>query len=771
MVEYQHQSLITIHRSLITSRDFYGAIASGVIVTGFCLLLLWHDPLLFWNDDYQISVLPVFADVARSWSEGHLPLLSPYSWVCSNLAGEFQYGTFSVFVNAAVILIWKFPLSFPQQAAALSMVHLFVLAAGAFLLARDRILSVALSTMVALVAALNGWIICWGATDWFGALGAFAWLPWAWWGLERSLDQTRSKWRFLWPAPFVYLLIAGGFPYTVLMLGLLAAWLIIKSLGETRVLSSIWPLLLGLFLGLGLAAPAWLALLDYIHGSARQAQPASAHFQWLVPFAALPGFILPCWTVNWMDFSSRLTPHTASELACGLVPPVALLAALIVHGRALVRQIKWELVLLVLVLVLAMVPTINVFRWSFRWLPFFHLVLALCAAEALRLSVPRRGWFTKPGTVGFVLISIVAIIMLATGAGGFFAFPFTWIMLALAAMWAATEALVGRDSVEPSRRNSARQSLALPVFSEWTPPVLTLAAFLATYLCIPTNPGVPKYNLSETLMNAAPLDPSRLYLSVYPPPEFAYRIEEAPGTVGQVVRLGSTSMWGGVRLINGYSPIRPAGVAREFGAEIHGEIDPGIADYLLGWQAGPAGRLAQLGIDGILVAKQIALVPKPESEWTLAFSSEEGRVYHRRGEPSPRIRSLISIDSRPNEQFAPASIKVIDNSRNRVEAEVSVPANGKPALLTFSRPYFRGYQAMVGGHALPVTSFRGLSPLVELPPGTNGQLILRYRPWWLVAGSATAVACATVCLAGLALGWRGGARRIVPKSNNAVTIS
>jgi hypothetical protein len=38
--------------------------------------------------------------------------LSPYSWVCSNLAGEFQYGTFSIFVNAAVVLIWKLPTIF-----------------------------------------------------------------------------------------------------------------------------------------------------------------------------------------------------------------------------------------------------------------------------------------------------------------------------------------------------------------------------------------------------------------------------------------------------------------------------------------------------------------------------------------------------------------------------------------------------------------------------------------------------------------------------------
>src|SRR3954465_2240034 len=118
--------------------DWFGASIAGLVIIVFSFLLLWHDPLVFWNYDYQLSILPVFADIARSWNEGQLPLLSPYSWVCSNLAGEFQYGTFSVFINAVVVWIWEFPLTFPGQGAALSISHLFVLAAGAFLLARDR---------------------------------------------------------------------------------------------------------------------------------------------------------------------------------------------------------------------------------------------------------------------------------------------------------------------------------------------------------------------------------------------------------------------------------------------------------------------------------------------------------------------------------------------------------------------------------------------------------------------------------------------------------
>ncbi len=643
----------------------------------FCGLLLWHDPAIFWNDDYQISILPVFADVARSWSEGHLPLLSPYSWVCGNLAGEFQYGTFSLFINAAVVLIWKLPLAFAGQAAALSLAHLFVLAAGAFLLARTHGLTNSLATMVALVAALNGWIIAWGATDWFGALAAFAWLPWAWWGMERALDPARSRWRFLWPTPFVYLLITGGFPYTVLMLALVAAWLALKSLGTTRRLASLWPLLLGLALGLGLAAPAWLALLDYVHGSARgESANAGAHWQWLVPPTALPGLVWPAWTVPWTDFGNRSLPHAAVELACGTVPPLALLAGLFLLRGEFVRRRKWELGLLALVLAIAMLPSANVFRWSFRWLPLLHLVMALVAAEALA-------------------------------------------QFRLAEFW--------------------RWLLTGSVF----------ASLLATYLLIPTNVGVPKYAFSQSLTKAEPLDPTRLYLSVYPSPEEAYRLRNHPTPVGQVTRPGSTSLWAGVRLINGYSPIRAAGVGPAWTFYTHGEIDPGVAEYLLQREAGPGGLLEKLGIDGLLVDRAMTWAPRPASAWRLAHEEVEGRVYERVGAP---IGPLHAIDL-PNEKSPAVTIRLVSDARQKIVAEVAVAAGEGSAALVFARPFFDGYHATLDGQKIAVESYRGLAPLIRLPAAAHGRLTLVYWPWWLVAGGALAgfSFLAMLVAAGLAL--------------------
>jgi hypothetical protein len=787
-MEFGSQPRITYRYSLITRyKNVLEALGAGALVVVFCFVQLGNDPLFFWNDDYEISILPVFADVARSWSEGNLPLLSPSSWVCGNLAGEFQYGTFSVFVNAAVVWIWKFPLSFPQQAAALSMTHLFVLGMGGYLLARGRNLSSPLSIMVALVTALNGWIICWGATDWFGALGAFAWFPWTWWGLERALDSRRGRWRFLWPAPFVYLLVTGGFPYTVLMLVVLVIWLSLKfatanssspavrrdesvrsatgrircgeladfgeSLGQTRRLFSIWPLIVGLVLGFGLSSPAWLALFDYVRGSAREVQDSSTHFQWLVPAGALPGFILPNWTVKWADFSTRLLPDTATELACGLVPPIALLAGVAMRGRVLIRQIKWELGLFVVVLIISMLPSVSVFRWSFRWLPFLHVTLALCAAEALRLldcqkdEVIRRAEkprifplsaVVSPGLLGVALVSLAIVASLLFRTSGEHAFPFVWTSLGIAAAWAILE------------RTGLR---------EWVPAIITFASLLATYLCISPNGGVPKYNLAQELTKSAPLDRERLYLSVYPAPEFAYRLEKKPEPFGTTLRIGSTSMWSGLHLLNGYSPIRPSGVAREFDFAVHGEIAPEVGYWLLEHEGGPDGKLARLGVDGIIVANEFGWDPQPGTEWKLTVATEEGRVFHRRVGALAPVRSVNAIDSRPGEHFVSAQVSRIVNGRNQLLADVTVPPNGGPALLTISRPFFNGYRAKIGAVPLKVSSYRSLMPTVEIPAGLSGRLAFVYGPWWLLLGGAISAVSLLVMivsvLVALNRGWRG----------------
>ena len=208
-------------------------------------------------------------------------------------------------------------------------------------------------------------------------------------------------------------------------------------------------------------------------------------------------------------------------------------------------------------------------------------------------------------------------------------------------------------------------------------------------------------------------------------------------------------MWAGLRFVNGYSPIRAAGVAREFATSIHGEINPEVGSHLLNDQAGRDGQLALMGVDGIVVAREVSITPQPSSEWELVVSTDEGNVFHRRSAPFSRVRSVTSIDSRPNEEFVLATISRINDSRNFVDADIDVPAGGRSALLTFSRPYFRGYKARIGDQKLAITSYRGLFPILEVPAGTHGRLTVAYRPAWLLWGGGGAAVSGLIVLLGV----------------------
>ena len=48
-----------------------------------------------------------------------------------------------------------------------------------------------------------------------------------------------------------------------------------RSSDQTKSLITILPMLIGVALGFGISAPAWLAVFEYVHGSARETQPAN----------------------------------------------------------------------------------------------------------------------------------------------------------------------------------------------------------------------------------------------------------------------------------------------------------------------------------------------------------------------------------------------------------------------------------------------------------------------------------------------------------------
>src|SRR5207247_10186727 len=172
------------------------------------------------------------------------------------------------------------------------------------------------------------------------------------------------------------------------------------------------------------------------------------------------------------------------------------------------------------------------------------------AEEGLEL----RPGSSSPATAAFGLVVLTAIAMFVLRATGTYAFPLTWILLGLAGIWWLATLWL-RDSE----------------FQKWGPVVITFLAFLATYFYIPTNCCLQKYNFSQDLLKPAPLDPRRLYLSIYPWAELTYCVANKPQPVGHVLRPGSTSKWAGLHVINGYRPNRAARVGEKSAARIDGK--------------------------------------------------------------------------------------------------------------------------------------------------------------------------------------------------------
>jgi hypothetical protein len=686
---------------------------AGLAVVVICLLLLWSQPQFFWNDDYQMTFIPVFEDVNRAWRTGEWPLLTQSSWVCGNLAGEYQYGTFSVFINLCIVALWSLGLSLPGKAAAFAIVHEFVLAAGAFTLARSRGIAAPLATLVALVAALNGWIVCWGATNWIAGLTSFAWLPWAWWALERAAAPTGRGWHVALAAVFIDLALTAGWPFTTLMLLLITAWLAARCLAAGTGLRPLLPLAAAWTLGGLMALPAVWMLVEYVRGSARATAGTVLNWTWVVPPAAWPGMLMPTAPTQWSSFYAD-TKHLPLELANGLAPLVMLVTSLVTRGRRWSRSLGWWLGLLGLLVALSMLPSAGVFRWSFRWLPLLHLVLALAAAEAWSVedgTTGRENRWRHCGGLVAVVIGIGYLALCGWSLPEFDRHAFDLALIATA--WAGLgAAAAGR-----------------PVVQAWLPAGVVAAAVLSLFLRVPSNLAVPVFPFDESFLDAAPLDRERLHMSLYVEEDLP-TTRLRPGAIGQAFRPGNSAMLAGIRMINGYSPIHPRGIGTMLRFETHGQMFPEAVQWAFAHGAGPGDVLAVIGVDALIVTKYAAgLGSLPAGEWDKVWSGDEADVYHRRG-VAGRTAAIVTRDAPADRP--PARLPLLVDSRH--QAAIDLPVADGDRLVVFPRPWYPGWQATLDGQPLVTTAYKNVAIAAAVPSDSAGRLEILYRPTGFMLG-------------------------------------
>jgi hypothetical protein len=584
-----------------------------------------------------------------------------------------------------------------------------------------------------------------------------------------------------------------------------------RIVARSRRLLSLWPVPAVWLIGMGLSAPAWLMFLEYLPHAMRTQGGAGlwTSLTWSVPLGSLPGLILPNTVADWQVFGNNLKPHVCIELAGGLVPVVILLACLWHGGRACLRALRWDWALCGLLLLIITSPAIGNFQYSFRWLPLFFLTLGLLSARALawmrdegretRGEERERKAECKPaiscpnlGRIAFFLLvfvwlrtvlcyTVLAEVLLPVGLG----------LVVLALVWWKVDAY--------SQRGAWLRG-AMPVI------VVFLSCWSACVSCVPFS-EVAEWQISENIRQPGTLDPAIRYLSVHSLHDIFEIDDTRPGErwsgKGAGLYLGNTAAYAGLDFVNGYSPLMPLGLQQLFNWEVHGSFhDAADARRILISETGPHGLLQLMGVDGLVVADRFddyrgALA---SNGWREAARVQGGTVYHRSGPASPRVRAIEQAELIPDRfeagkrllthgqqpvpsillasiadcrsqiadlkakhlqicnlqsaicnpaRFASARVTLVEESRHSAVAEVVSPAGEGEILVVFSRPWFPGYQAVCNGEPVPVEIFDLILPAVRLPAGTNGPVVLEYRPGSFVLGCR--IAATTAALVGLCL--------------------
>jgi hypothetical protein len=729
-----------------------------------------------------LNNLPDLWDIARAWSEGELPLLSRSAWRGGALEGEYPSGVFAPLPTLCALVAFRLGFSLPLAAALLASVHLAVLAAGTFRLARMRGLAADGALLTTLIASLSGFTFIYGGRIWTPCLVGFAWLPWFWWAQERSLDEGRGPARFVWAGVFLALIVTGGWHFTVLMAGILSVWLALRTWarrkaplrpGEEIPLTPdpspqrgqgrqrrLWPLAAAWAVGLGLSAPAWLMFLEYLaHTTRGRGDQVWFSDHWMVSPDNLPNLIFP----HFISFSPVYhgSPHMGIELAGGLVPLVILLAALFGRGPAVFRTLRWECGLCAVAFLLMTSPSFGNARFSFRWLPLFFLALAMLAAQTLallRAQPEARGPnATAPNLGAWCFFLVLAVwcrgLMLALGpmrmlSGLAIAF------LVASLVWLRIEKGCAADSF-PRR---------------WAASAMVLATCWLSYAVCAPFLEIARWQISERIREPAPLDPSVRYMSLYTRHDLwdddRFRVFQPSKGIGEELYVGNTAMYAGLDFVSGYSPMGPAGIEEVLPFRDQGFSEPKAVARILEVETAPGGLLDLLGVDGLVVAERFGKHRETlrEHGWEEVARVEGGLVFHRKGKRSSRVRSVTraeacsdraevqarlqrkhagpvplilldkGINGNPrNVSFAPARLTAFEETRNAAAVEVASP-DGE-ALIVFSRLWYPGYRAFLDGKQVPVELADLMLPAVRIPAGTEGRLVLEYRPRTLILGA------------------------------------
>jgi hypothetical protein len=587
------------------------------------------NPRFYFVDDYQLFFMPLFGEIARLIKSGTWPLMTEHSWFGGAVLGNYECAIFNPVSLALYLFIDAAFSDLSRAAAFFSLSHLAILAVGCFFLLLELGCRRGEAAVGALTASTSTWTLYWSATGWVSALVSLSWLPFAFLFLARAASERRAIVPAAllsglvlvsgWPIGNVALFVIGG------SVGLAAAVIERSPVRAARVAVA---LALGLCLALPAILPTWYLLENGVRILSRAADD-----QWQAPLKGLLTFGFPSFLAVWKgwDFQYRFLPSPPMFYAGWFLPLVLVNA----RWRALLAGGDWRgwslAFLAVAFLLLAMSPTLGQLRWSFRWIPEFHLVLVLLTfwviAGERRLDRTSEASPLIASSVGVTLFVFVLAVQNSSTLWLRHSL-FLLAVLALIALWQAFPA--------------HRERTQLTIFAGGH--VAILAAIIVVW---PGNGAVRDWGMpaSKSFYAAhaerAPIRQLFLFSPAVGP-------ESRDPAWWQEIMPGNTGLLDGKAMtLNGYSSMYPAGLTRMLCLDYKSAACPDAARRLFTRDYRTGLTVADLlGLDRVVVARHTAHETEFErwktEEWRRVSLSAYAAVYERRRHAAPAAAAGVA---------------------------------------------------------------------------------------------------------------------------------
>ena len=685
-------------------REGRALVATIFLTTASVLMMYVRNNRFFYRDDVEHQHMGVFTALHRSGYGINSLGGFRQSWFLSLITGEVQFGVFNP-LSWLRDYIAATGDNLARSAMLIALMYLLIAAVGAYVAARAVRISPAMAVAASLFCTFNVHLLYWDAGSWTPALIGFAWFTWfvaaVWW--------TRTNIRF---APFIpiagYLLVSAGWPHAMIAGGVVAL-----IVGLEQLFTRTWRTKEAAVYAMAciatalVSAPVWISAQVFADWAAR------------APHGLFnDGFLTHQLDALLLSFSPFVQPYVDGFAGQGFMfEPITYIAWIlplaaywIITSKGIRHIVRTDVAVAAVVSVGMLGPSIlGPTRWPFRFQPFAAFLVVMVAMRALNIASTHTDshvrfekswrwiapivWLTltalRPRLVPMLLTAVLFIAIpvahriFLSAKSQFFA-PLLVVSIVLTTGWLM---FASPSPAMPGDRNAptSRSALTSQYASLQSQRVVVLQSNLAGAMTIERKRG--RFRL-------VPNAPGAITAS-----------EMADGNILQATTLNA-------EFVTGYSAMPHEGLENLLQTRVFGWSSEGTAAALFSVETKTnMSWIDLMGVTAVMVQKgdqEQWFLASVTQDWKATTSSDYWTIYTR---TSPLTSMAVSYTN---------GVTVSETA-----SKISVKSeNGGDVVL--SRPITPGMSLSIAGKPAAFDALHGVLPVVHVPAGVSGELIVHY---------------------------------------------